>query len=101
GILCALVLPAIQAAREAARRMSCQNNLKNLAIGVLNYENTRKTLPAGALVNSSTGTELIDSDNFDYGASWIVQILPLIEEQALANSFDPGFLKKTVKTSDF
>ncbi len=48
GILVALLLPAIQAAREAARRMSCQNNLKNLAIGILNYENARKELPAGA-----------------------------------------------------
>ena len=101
GILVALLLPAIQAAREAARRMSCQNNIKNLAIGVLNYENARKALPAGALVSAPTGSELIDSDNLDYGASWIIQILPLIEEQALANLFDPGLLKKTVKTSDF
>jgi prepilin-type N-terminal cleavage/methylation domain-containing protein len=101
GILVALLLPAIQAAREAARRMSCQNSLKNLAIGVLNYENSRKQLPAGALVDPPANSELIDSDNLDYGPSWILQILPLIEEQALANLFDPGLFKKTVKTSDF
>jgi prepilin-type N-terminal cleavage/methylation domain-containing protein len=101
GILVALLLPAIQAAREAARRMSCQNNLKNLAIAVLNFENARKELPAGALVNPPSGSQLIDSDNLDYGASWIVQILPLIEEQALASAFDPGLLKQTKKTSDF
>jgi prepilin-type N-terminal cleavage/methylation domain-containing protein len=101
GILVALLLPAVQAAREAARRMSCQNNLKNLAIAVLNFENTKKELPAGALVTEPTNTQLIDSDNLDYGASWIVQILPLIEEQALASSFDPGLLKQTKKTSDF
>src|SRR4051812_20114211 len=65
GILVALLLPAIQAAREAARRMSCQNNVKNLAIGVLNYENARKALPAGALVSPPANTELIDSDNLD------------------------------------
>lgn len=101
GILVALLLPAIQAAREAARRMSCQNNLKNLGIAVLNFENTRKELPAGALVTPPAGSNLIDSDNLDYGASWILQILPLIEEQALYNQFDPGLLQQTKKTSDF
>ena len=45
GILVALLLPAIQAAREAARRMSCQSNLHNVALAVLNFENTRKGLP--------------------------------------------------------
>src|SRR3954469_14643169 len=85
GILVALLLPAIQAAREAARRMSCQNNLHNIALAVLDYENARKKLPAGALVSQPLNGELIDSDNLDYGASWIIQILPLMEEQALAN----------------
>ena len=101
GILVALLLPAIQAAREAARRMSCQNNLKNLAIGVLNYENSKKELPAGALVDPPATSELLDSDTLDYAPSWILQILPMIEEQALANLFDPGLIKKTKKTSDF
>lgn len=100
GILVALLLPAIQAAREAARRMSCSNNLKNLAIGVLNYENARKELPAGALASPASGTELIDSDNLDYAASWIMQILPQIEEQTLANQFDPGLIKQTKRLSD-
>jgi prepilin-type N-terminal cleavage/methylation domain-containing protein len=101
GILVALLLPAVQAAREAARRMSCQNNLKNLAIGVLDYENSKKELPAGALVDPPANSQLIDSDNLDYAPSWILQILPMIEEQALFNQFDPGLIKKTTKTSDF
>src|SRR5256714_2506518 len=45
GILVALLLPAIQAAREAARRMSCSNNLHNIALAVLNFENAKKRLP--------------------------------------------------------
>ena len=94
GILVALLLPAIQAAREAARRMSCQNNLKNLAIGVHNYENGKKELPAGALITATSGESFATSDDVDGGVSWIVQILPFIEEQALANFFDPRLLKK-------
>src|ERR1700742_2905481 len=45
GILVALLLPAIQAAREAARRSQCQNNLKNLGLGMLTYEQSRGVLP--------------------------------------------------------
>src|SRR3954453_12460300 len=45
GILVALLLPAIQAAREAARRMSCSNNLHNVALAILNFENAQKRLP--------------------------------------------------------
>src|SRR4051812_921231 len=45
GVLVALLLPAIQAAREAARRSQCLNNLKQLGIGFLNYESTRKQFP--------------------------------------------------------
>jgi prepilin-type N-terminal cleavage/methylation domain-containing protein len=51
GILVALLLPAVQAAREAARRMQCQNNLKQIALGVLNYESTYRRIPASAIVN--------------------------------------------------
>lgn len=58
GILVALLLPAVQAAREAARRMQCKNNLKQLALAVMNYENTYRSIPASAVVDltvTSTG----------------------------------------------
>ena len=50
GILVALLLPAIQAAREAARRSQCINNLKQFGIGLLNYHNSHNTFPKGWLV---------------------------------------------------
>jgi len=58
GILVALLLPAVQAAREAARRLQCKNNLRQLALAVLNYENTYRAIPASAVVDlnaSATG----------------------------------------------
>ena len=48
GILIALLLPAVQAAREAERRSQCNNNLKQLGLAVNNYENTHKTIPTGS-----------------------------------------------------
>jgi prepilin-type N-terminal cleavage/methylation domain-containing protein/prepilin-type processing-associated H-X9-DG protein len=74
GILVALLLPAIQAAREAARRTQCQNNLKNIAVGCLNYENTKGSLPYGSM-NAA-------ADQWS-GLSWAVQILPYLEDPVI------------------
>jgi prepilin-type N-terminal cleavage/methylation domain-containing protein len=70
GILVALLLPAIQAAREAARRSQCNNNLKQIGIGLQNYHDTYKTFPSGGM---SAGNRL----------SWHVLLLPFIERKAL------------------
>ena len=83
GILVALLLPAIQAAREAARRINCQSNLKNLALAVLNYENQYKALPAATDAPQVAGQRVHRGE----GLSWIVRILPQIEEQPLADQF--------------
>jgi prepilin-type N-terminal cleavage/methylation domain-containing protein len=53
GILVALLLPAVQAAREAARRTQCENNLRQVGLAVLNYESAYKSLPASAIVDLS------------------------------------------------
>jgi prepilin-type N-terminal cleavage/methylation domain-containing protein/prepilin-type processing-associated H-X9-DG protein len=79
GILVALLLPAIQAAREAARRNQCQNNLKQLSLAMLNYESAQKALPSGGWDWHWMG----DPDG-GYGptqpGSWVYNIAPLIEE---------------------
>ncbi|HEX6961600.1 MAG TPA: DUF1559 domain-containing protein [Lacipirellula sp.] len=80
GVLVALLLPAVQAAREAARRSQCQNNLKNIALAVLNYESARKTLPVGMV-----------SQPDPYEAwSWSTFALPYLEQQAVFDRMRPA-----------
>jgi len=76
GILIALLLPAVQAAREAARRMQCANNLVQLGIALQSYESAHETLPPGTV--NATGPIL--SKPVGYHMSWLVQILPYVEE---------------------
>ncbi len=78
GILVALLLPAVQAAREAARRMSCGNNLKQLGLSLHNYHDTYKTFPPG-------GTSVHGNGLGHWGFSWYVFILPFIEQQNMAD----------------
>jgi prepilin-type N-terminal cleavage/methylation domain-containing protein/prepilin-type processing-associated H-X9-DG protein len=88
GVLVALLLPAVQAAREAARRMNCQSNVKNLALACLNFESAKKALP------QSSEATLIGADQIQVNLytgnqlSWIVRILPYIEQQATFQQFD-------------
>jgi prepilin-type N-terminal cleavage/methylation domain-containing protein/prepilin-type processing-associated H-X9-DG protein len=94
GVLVALLLPAVQAAREAARRMNCQSNLKNFATGVANYESGRKALPPSSqMTPAGNGLELTMFSGPQL--SWIVQILPYIEQQQMYQGFD---LKKPFNT---
>lgn len=79
GILVALLLPAVQAAREAARRSQCSNNLKQLGLACHNYVDTHQVLPAGAYCGV-TGTSSIGHCH-----TWIESLLPFFEQ---ANFFD-------------
>src|SRR6266705_352987 len=82
GILVALLLPAVQAAREAARRARCESNIHNVALAVLNYESTKKILPNGMntpQAEAFAGVMTIQT----YNANWIIDILPFMEEQPL------------------
>ena len=80
GILIALLLPAVQSAREAARRMQCGNNLKQIGLALHNYENTHKALPPGAF--------FFTSGKGKNKGSILVHILPYIEQQAIFDAFD-------------
>ena len=98
GMLIALLLPAVQAAREAARRMSCSNNLKQLGIGLHNYHDTHLEFPKGAQHSGTATATEADRSQLGNGLSWRVFILPFIEQQALYSKFDlePGDYHKTV-----
>jgi prepilin-type N-terminal cleavage/methylation domain-containing protein/prepilin-type processing-associated H-X9-DG protein len=83
GVLVSLLLPAIQAAREAARRSQCTNNMKQLGLGALNFEAGKKALPPVGQCDSTGGattTYMIHST--------ATFILPFIEQQAVYSQFD-------------
>jgi type II secretory pathway pseudopilin PulG len=75
GILIALLLPAVQAAREAARRMQCSNNMKQFTLGLMNYHDTHSTLPS-----SCSYLGVYDSNHYRYSPH--VMILPYVEQSA-------------------
>ena len=75
GILIALLLPAVQAAREAARRSQCTNNLKQIALALHGYHDVNKCFPPGAIPPPNNVRELRQ-------AGWLVRILPYLEQGA-------------------
>ena len=79
GILIALLLPAVQAAREAARRMSCTNNLKQIGIALHNYHDTHRKLPIGWLGFTGGSADFVGQP----GWAWSTRILPFMEQQSL------------------
>jgi prepilin-type N-terminal cleavage/methylation domain-containing protein/prepilin-type processing-associated H-X9-DG protein len=88
GVLIALLLPAVQACRSAARRTQCINNEMQMAIAMQNYESAFEALPPGVV--NPTGP--IANREAGYHYSWLVQILPYIEQKNVFNhlNFDVG-----------
>ncbi|MEW4561930.1 DUF1559 domain-containing protein [Bremerella sp. JC770] len=85
GVLIALLLPAVQQAREAARRMQCSNNLKQIALALHNYHDTYQTFPSGFMYDSTSSVRW----------SWGALILPFIEQGAMHNQL--GVTKQRLK----
>ena len=93
GVLVALLLPAVTAAREAARRTQCANNLKNLGLAMINYHDTQKKFPLGAVCNNcvtTTSYSYRDAPPMVWTTTWTISILPQLEQSALFNNWNPG-----------
>ncbi|QDT71657.1 DUF1559 family PulG-like putative transporter [Lacipirellula limnantheis] len=95
GALVALLLPAVQAARDTARRTQCASQIKQLALAALEYEGVHKLLPAAGFAKLKSEPPAV-SDEIIYNPyagiqfSWIVTLLPHLEQAALARQFDPA-----------
>lgn len=102
GVLISLLLPAVQAARESARKIQCTNNLKQIALAALNYESSVGLLPKSGRFRADELTFGQSGESANYLAanhqegiqtSWAVDLLPLVEQQNLYDAFD---LKRSV-----
>ncbi|QDU58314.1 DUF1559 domain-containing protein [Aeoliella mucimassa] len=85
GTLVALLLPAVQSARESGRRATCTNNIRQLALAMQNYDSSAGHLPG--YVNDIENTRSAKDNNFQYTearqATWVVMLFPYLEQQAL------------------
>jgi prepilin-type N-terminal cleavage/methylation domain-containing protein/prepilin-type processing-associated H-X9-DG protein len=87
GVLVALLLPAVQAARESARRMQCANNLKQIGLALVSYHDTYKWFPGGAQFHGGA-TTAPNAQPINHRGSIHIRLLPYMEQQALYNLFD-------------
>ncbi len=81
GLLVSLLLPAVQTAREAARKTTCQNNLRQLGIAILNFESQKSAFPVGCV-------ECRASTSRPRFISWFSRLLPMLEESAIHDEID-------------
>ena len=84
GVLIALLLPAVQAAREAGRRMSCANNLRQVGIALHNYHDNCRSFPMGVIESDAT------TSPSGMRKTWTFVIYPFMEQEALYLSFEPA-----------
>jgi prepilin-type N-terminal cleavage/methylation domain-containing protein len=92
GVLVALLLPAVQTARESARRTQCGNHLRQIALGVHNYHDVHLNFPINTLPTPPVNWN--DNSDFKFW-SWMSRILPFVEQQSLYNNLGVG--EKTLR----
>ncbi len=85
GVLMGLLLPAVQMAREAARRMTCNNHQRQLALAVLNYESARQKFPVNQIGPGAPRPDGLRQAGF---YSWLVPLLPFLEQENVYDRFD-------------
>ncbi|MDR0610507.1 MAG: DUF1559 domain-containing protein [Planctomycetaceae bacterium] len=95
GVLIALLLPAVQAAREAARRMQCSNNFKQIGIALHNYHDTNQAFPMEGTIPSNNTTPTATAPFGGYYLGITVRLLPFIEQAQLFSQFTMGNYQTT------
>ena len=88
AVLIALLLPAVQAAREAARRAQCTNNLKQLQLGMMNYESSNACFPMGSYMMPPPGDPRSGSGSGRHEQGYLIRLLPYIEQGSLYNAYN-------------
>lgn len=102
GILVGLLLPAVQAAREAARRMQCSNNMRQIGLGLYNFESARKKMPPSSVQFAGTGTITVPADMADFRKDgtngtlpihyakqcFLTSVLPFLEQSNVSNLYN-------------
>jgi prepilin-type N-terminal cleavage/methylation domain-containing protein len=97
GILIALLLPAVQAAREAARRTQCSNNLKQLGLACHNYMSAKKAFPPGF----ANGTDANGNNDNAQGACWADFCLPFLEDKTMSDALQAAINPSTFYNVNF
>ncbi len=87
GVLVGILLPAVQQARESARRMQCGSNLRQLMLAMHSHESARRQFPAGYLSDISRADRDVETFDAAPGTGWGLLLAPYLEEQAIADNF--------------
>jgi prepilin-type N-terminal cleavage/methylation domain-containing protein len=103
AVLTALLLPAVQKVREAANRMACANNLKQIGLALHNYHDTNRRFPPAVQMPYAKASDgsLTNSAVAPFGPNWAVFLLPYVEQEALFVRANPRSYPGTTNVQNF